>query len=103
MATGRAALSVDAGQSSVMKVSEAAFYLQDHFVRKSLGEMIFSGVLERHPRLRVGSVEQRGFLDPFLPVPDGLLLYRPARARRLAPALPSPRRGRRTSSGRSAS
>ncbi len=57
VATGRAALSVDPSQQSVTKVTEAAFYLQDHFVRKSIGEMIFSGVFERYPGLRVGSVE----------------------------------------------
>jgi len=65
VATGRGALSVDAGQQGVQRVSEAAFYLQDHFVRKSLGEMIFSGVFERHPRLRVGSVEHEVAWAPF--------------------------------------
>ena len=29
----------------------------DHWVRMSLGHLIFNGVFERHPRLRVGSVE----------------------------------------------
>jgi predicted TIM-barrel fold metal-dependent hydrolase len=29
----------------------------DHWVRVSLGHLIFTGVFERHPRLRVGSVE----------------------------------------------
>ena len=29
----------------------------DHWVRMSLGDIIFSGVLERYPRLRVGSIE----------------------------------------------
>ncbi len=65
VATGRASLSADSGQDGVRRVSEAAFYLQDHFVRKSLGEMIFSGVLERHPRLRVGSVEHEASWIPF--------------------------------------
>jgi predicted TIM-barrel fold metal-dependent hydrolase len=65
VATGRAALSVDAGQEGIQRVSEAAFYLQDHFVRKSLGEMIFSGVFERHPALRVGSVEHEVSWIPF--------------------------------------
>ena len=65
VATGRGALSVDANQRDVRRVSEAAFYLQDHFVRKSLGEMIFAGVFERHPRLRVGSVEHEVAWVPF--------------------------------------
>lgn len=65
VATGRRLLSVEAGQSSTQRVSEAAFYLQDHFVRKSLGEMIFSGVFERHPGLRVGSVEHEVCWVPF--------------------------------------
>ena len=30
----------------------------DHWVRMSLGSMIFSGVFERYPKLQVGSVEQ---------------------------------------------
>jgi len=29
----------------------------DHWIRMSLGDMIFSGVFERHPKLQVGSVE----------------------------------------------
>lgn len=65
VATGRQSLSVVEGQESVVRVTEAAFYLQDHFVRKSLGEMIFSGVFERHPELRVGSVEHEVCWVPF--------------------------------------
>jgi predicted TIM-barrel fold metal-dependent hydrolase len=65
VATGRAALSVDPGQQGTQRVSEAAFYLQDHFVRKSIGEMIFGGVFERYPKLRVGSVEHEVSWVPF--------------------------------------
>ncbi len=65
VATGRQALSAQTDQESTVRVSEAAFYLQDHFVRKSLGEMIFSGVFERHPALRVGSVEHEVSWAPF--------------------------------------
>ena len=65
VATGRQSLSVDPKQTEVRKVTEAAFYLQDHFVRKSIGEMIFSGVFERHPKLRVGSVEHEVSWIPF--------------------------------------
>ncbi len=66
VATGRTALSADPNQTSLQKgVTEAAFYLQDHFVRKSLGEMIFSGVFMRHPKLRVGSIEHELCWAPF--------------------------------------
>ena len=65
VATGRAAASVDTTQKSVKEVKESAFYLQDHFVRKSIGELIFSGVFERHPKLRIGSVEHEVSWAPF--------------------------------------
>jgi predicted TIM-barrel fold metal-dependent hydrolase len=65
VATGRSNASVDLKQQGVTRVSPSAFYLQDHFVRKSLGEMIFSGVFERHPKLRVGSVEHEVAWVPF--------------------------------------
>ena len=58
-------VSADAGQKSTVSVTEAAFYLQDHFVRKSMGEMIFSGVFERHPGLRMGSIEHEVSWVPF--------------------------------------
>jgi len=93
VATGRAALSVDANQTTVREVKESAFYLQDHFVRKSLGEMIFSGVFERHPRLRVGSVEHEIAWAPhFLAQMDYTYTERPIRGdwHRFAPGtLPS--------------
>jgi predicted TIM-barrel fold metal-dependent hydrolase len=38
-------------------IKPALFANADHWVRVSLGHMIFSGVLERYPRLYVGSVE----------------------------------------------
>jgi len=66
VATGRSLLSPSATQTSVQKgITEAAFYLQDHFVRKSIGEMIFSGVFMRHPKLRVGSIEHEVSWAPF--------------------------------------
>jgi predicted TIM-barrel fold metal-dependent hydrolase len=65
VATGRGVTSVDTAQTSIKEVKPSAFYLQDHFVRKSIGEMIFSGVFERHPRLRVGSVEHEVSWAPF--------------------------------------
>ena len=65
VATGRQQLSVDPSQESTRRVTEAAFYLQDHFVRKSIGEMIFGGVFERHPTLRIGSIEHEVSWAPF--------------------------------------
>ena len=66
VATGRALTSAGGqGKNDIRAVSETAFYLQDHFVRKSLGEMIFAGVFERHPKLRVGSVEHEVGRIPF--------------------------------------
>ncbi|MCA9504161.1 MAG: amidohydrolase [Spirochaetaceae bacterium] len=66
VATGRSALSASEKQTSLRTgVTEAAFYLQDHFVRKSIGEMIFSGVFMRHPKLRVGSIEHEVSWVPF--------------------------------------
>ena len=66
VATGRALTSASGqGKNDIRAVSEAAFYLQDYFVRKSLGEMIFAGVFERHPKLRAGSVEHEVGWIPF--------------------------------------
>ena len=81
VATGRSQLSASPTQTSVQKgVTEAAFYLQDHFVRKSIGEMIFSGVFLRHPRLRVGSIEHEISWAPFfLFQADYLYTDRPVR------------------------
>jgi predicted TIM-barrel fold metal-dependent hydrolase len=38
-------------------IKPSVFANADHWVRVSLGHMIFSGVFERYPRLQVGSVE----------------------------------------------
>ncbi|MBK7948553.1 MAG: amidohydrolase [Deltaproteobacteria bacterium] len=65
VATGRGVASVDTTQTSIKDVKPSAFYLQDHFVRKSIGEMIFAGVFERHPKLRIGSVEHEVSWAPF--------------------------------------
>jgi predicted TIM-barrel fold metal-dependent hydrolase len=64
VATGRHNLSATS-QKTVQQVTQAAFYLQDHFVRKSIGEMIFGGVFERHPSLRIGSIEHEVSWVPF--------------------------------------
>jgi len=81
VATGRSLLSASTTQTSVQKgVTEAAFYLQDHFVRKSIGEMIFSGVFMRHPDLKIGSIEHEVCWAPFfLFQADYLYTDRPVR------------------------
>ena len=80
VATGRQSLSPDPHQQTTRSVTQAAFYLQDHFVRKSLGEMIFGGVFERHPGLRVGSIEHEvGWLPFFLFQMDYCYTDRPVR------------------------
>ena len=42
---------------NVIGISPSFFANVDHWVRMSLGQMIFSGVFERYPKLQVGSVE----------------------------------------------
>src|SRR3989442_1250642 len=39
------------------RVSSAFLANADHWIRMSLGHMVFSGVFERHPTLQIGSVE----------------------------------------------
>jgi predicted TIM-barrel fold metal-dependent hydrolase len=46
------------GFQDVDKLSAAFLANADHWVRMSLADMIFSGVFERYPRLKVGTVEQ---------------------------------------------
>ncbi len=45
--------------------TQAGFVGSDHFVRDSIGRMIFSGVFERHPGLMVGSVEHEAAWAPY--------------------------------------
>ena len=52
----------------------------DYGVRMSLADMIYGGVLQRYPRLQVGTVEHELSWIPHFLEPDGLQLY-PARAR----------------------
>ena len=46
------------GFQDIDKLSPAFLSNADHWVRMSLADIIFSGVFERHPRLKVGTVEQ---------------------------------------------
>ena len=52
----------------------------DHWVRMSLADMIFSGVFERHPKLKVGTVEHEfGWLPHFMERLDYNYTERPRR------------------------
>ena len=54
----------------------------DHWVRMSLAHMIFGGVFERHPRLRVGSIEMEASWAPhFLDRVDYNYTQRPKTAK----------------------
>ena len=77
---GDAAFTLD-----VKHVPPSVFINKDYQVRQSLADLILTGVFERFPRLRVGSVEHELGVDPVLPRPDGLHLHRPAASRRVVP------------------
>ena len=52
----------------------------DHWVRRSLGQMLFSGVFQRYPKLRVGAVEmEAAWAIHFLQAMDYTYLQRPDR------------------------
>jgi len=81
-ATNRADPRTGAGgvPEDVQQVPPSVFVLQDTMVRRSLADMIFSGVFERHPRLRVGTVEHElAWIPHFLQQMDYTYTDRPAR------------------------
>jgi len=81
-ATNRADPKTGAGgvPDNVQQVPPSVFVLQDTMVRRSLADMIFSGVFERHPRLRVGTVEHElAWIPHFLQQLDYTYTDRPAR------------------------
>jgi len=57
---GRAAFRLD-----VKNVPPSAFVNKDFQVRQAFADLILSGVLERHPRLRIGTVEHELSWIPF--------------------------------------
>jgi predicted TIM-barrel fold metal-dependent hydrolase len=61
--------------------NEVTFINEDEEVRRSLAEMIFSGVFERFPKLMVGAIEyQLGWIPYFLEKIDSTYKYRRPRA-----------------------
>ena len=59
------------GLVTIEEASEASTSNSDYLVRMSIGHMIFSGVFERYPKLRVGSVEQElSWIPHFLQAMD---------------------------------
>ena len=54
IATNRTGLSTT---SNLQAITPVSFCNVDHWVRTSIGHMIFSGVFERYPKLQIGSIE----------------------------------------------
>jgi predicted TIM-barrel fold metal-dependent hydrolase len=70
----------DAFRLNVKDVPPSMFVNSDFQVRQTLAELIFSGVFERFPRLRVGSIEHElGWIPFFLQRLDYTYTDRPAR------------------------
>ena len=81
VATGRTALSPDPNQTSILNVAASALCMQDVLFRKSIADIILGGVFERHPNLRMGSVEHEvSWIPYFLWQMDYCYTDRPARA-----------------------
>ena len=78
-------------QTASPKPAQTAFATADHWVRQALGDIIFSGVFERYPRLRIVSAEHEvGWLPFFVERMDYTYTQRATKGHRFAAgALPS--------------
>ena len=87
----QAAPVIPGAQSASAKPAQTAFATADHWVRQALGDIIFSGVFERHPRLRIVSAEHEvGWLPFFVERMDYTYTQRATKGHRFAAgALPS--------------
>ena len=63
--TNRLDASQESSKVSLFRPTPTYQCNSDHWVRMSLGDIIFSGVFERYPNLQVGSVEQELSWVPF--------------------------------------
>ena len=82
---------IPGAQSASAKPAQTAFATADHWVRQALGDIIFSGVFERHPTLRIVSAEHEvGWLPFFVERMDYTYTQRATKGHRFAAgALPS--------------
>jgi predicted TIM-barrel fold metal-dependent hydrolase len=72
-------------QLATPKPAQTSFATADHWVRQALGDLIFSGVFERHPRLRVVSAEHEvGWLPFFVERMDYTYTQRATKGHRFA-------------------
>ena len=80
-ATDRADPRATAGpRLDVQNAPPSLFVTMDYQVRRSLADLLFSGVFERHPDLRIGTVEHElGWIPFFLSQLDYTCTDRPAR------------------------
>jgi predicted TIM-barrel fold metal-dependent hydrolase len=76
---------IPGSQSATPKPAQTSFATADHWVRQALGDLIFSGVFERHPRLRVVSAEHEvGWLPFFVERMDYTYTQRATKGHRFA-------------------
>ncbi|HUP76538.1 MAG TPA: amidohydrolase family protein [Acidimicrobiales bacterium] len=87
----QAAPVIPGAQSASAKPAQTAFATADYWVRQALGDIIFSGVFERHPGLRIVSAEHEvGWLPFFVERMDYTYTQRATKGHRFAGAvLPS--------------
>jgi predicted TIM-barrel fold metal-dependent hydrolase len=70
----------ETAQLDVKNVPPSVFVNKDYAVRRTLADLMLSGVFERHPQLRVGTVEHElGWIPFFLDQLDYTYTDRPAR------------------------
>ena len=82
---GHKAPVIPGAQSASAKPAQTAFATADHWVRQALGDMIFSGVFERFPALRVVSAEHEvGWLPFFVERMDYTYTQRATKGHRFA-------------------
>jgi predicted TIM-barrel fold metal-dependent hydrolase len=80
VATDRADPRTETFDLDIKHVPPSAFVNKDYQVRRTFAEMLFSGVFERHPDLRIGSVEHElGWIPFFLQQLDYTYTDRPPR------------------------